>query len=113
MKLLKSIIRPNKVDEVKDALAKLNIAGMTVTGPGIASGTTISTVLGTTITLSTAASTTVAGGSFSFGAPRSLNLAGGTLSINRVGSARCRSPRSCTCTRAPGTRRLMVPTAPA
>ena len=31
MKLLKSIIRPNKVDEVKDALAKLNIAGMTVT----------------------------------------------------------------------------------
>ena len=31
MKLLKSIIRPNKVDDVKDALAKLNIAGMTVT----------------------------------------------------------------------------------
>ena len=31
MKLLKSIIRPNKVDEVKDALAKLSIAGMTVT----------------------------------------------------------------------------------
>ena len=31
MKLLKSIIRPNKVDEVKEALAKLNIAGMTVT----------------------------------------------------------------------------------
>ena len=31
MKLVKSIIRPNKVDEVKDALAKLNIAGMTVT----------------------------------------------------------------------------------
>jgi nitrogen regulatory protein PII len=31
MKLLKSIIRPNKVDEVKDALAALNIAGMTVT----------------------------------------------------------------------------------
>jgi nitrogen regulatory protein PII len=31
MKLIKSIIRPNKVDEVKDALAKLNIAGMTVT----------------------------------------------------------------------------------
>jgi nitrogen regulatory protein PII len=31
MKLLKSIVRPNKVDEVKDALAKLNIAGMTVT----------------------------------------------------------------------------------
>src|SRR5438552_4258652 len=31
MKLIKSIIRPNKVDEVKDALAKLNIAGLTVT----------------------------------------------------------------------------------
>ena len=31
MKLIKCIIRPNKVDEVKDALAKLNIAGMTVT----------------------------------------------------------------------------------
>jgi nitrogen regulatory protein PII len=31
MKLLKAIVRPNKVDEVKDALAKLNISGMTVT----------------------------------------------------------------------------------
>jgi nitrogen regulatory protein PII len=31
MKLLKAIIRPNKVDDVKDALAKLNISGMTVT----------------------------------------------------------------------------------
>ena len=31
MKLIKSIVRPNKVDEVKDALGKLNIAGMTVT----------------------------------------------------------------------------------
>jgi nitrogen regulatory protein PII len=31
MKLLKAIIRPNKVDEVKDALSKLNISGMTVT----------------------------------------------------------------------------------
>jgi nitrogen regulatory protein P-II 1 len=31
MKLIKSIVRPNKVDEVKDSLAKLNIAGMTVT----------------------------------------------------------------------------------
>jgi len=31
MKLLKCIVRPNKVDEVKEALAKLNIAGMTVT----------------------------------------------------------------------------------
>ena len=30
MKLIKSIIRPNKVDEVKDALGRLNIAGMTV-----------------------------------------------------------------------------------
>ena len=31
MKLIKSIVRPNKVDDVKDALAKLNIVGMTVT----------------------------------------------------------------------------------
>ena len=31
MKLIKSIIRPNKVDDVKDALAKRNISGMTVT----------------------------------------------------------------------------------
>ena len=31
MRLIKSIVRPNKVDDVKDALAKLNIAGMTVT----------------------------------------------------------------------------------
>ena len=31
MKLIKCIIRPNKVDEVKDALAKLSISGMTVT----------------------------------------------------------------------------------
>ncbi len=31
MKLLKAIIRPNKVDDVKDALSKLNISGMTVT----------------------------------------------------------------------------------
>jgi nitrogen regulatory protein PII len=31
MKLIKAIIRPNKVDEVKEALAKLQIAGMTVT----------------------------------------------------------------------------------
>lgn len=31
MKLIKSIVRPNKVDEVKDALEKLNISGMTVT----------------------------------------------------------------------------------
>ena len=31
MKLIKSIIRPNKVDEVKDALTKLSITGMTVT----------------------------------------------------------------------------------
>lgn len=30
MKLIKSIIRPGKVDDVKDALAKLNIEGMTV-----------------------------------------------------------------------------------
>jgi nitrogen regulatory protein PII len=31
MKLIKSIIRPNKVDEVQEALGKLSIAGMTVT----------------------------------------------------------------------------------
>ncbi len=31
MKLIKSIIRPNKVDEVREALEKLSIAGMTVT----------------------------------------------------------------------------------
>ena len=31
MKLFKCIIRPNKVDEVKEALAKVAIAGMTVT----------------------------------------------------------------------------------
>jgi nitrogen regulatory protein PII len=31
MKLIKSIVRPNMVDEVKDALGKLGIAGMTVT----------------------------------------------------------------------------------
>jgi len=31
MKLIKSIVRPNKVDEVKDALTKIGIAGMTVT----------------------------------------------------------------------------------
>jgi len=31
MKLLKAIIRPNKVDDVKDALSKLNLSGMTVT----------------------------------------------------------------------------------
>ena len=31
MKLIKSIVRPNKVDEVRDALEKLAIPGMTVT----------------------------------------------------------------------------------
>jgi nitrogen regulatory protein PII len=31
MKLLKTIIRPNKLDEVKDALTKLKVTGMTVT----------------------------------------------------------------------------------
>ena len=30
MKLIKSIIRPNKVDDVKDALARLNISGITI-----------------------------------------------------------------------------------
>ena len=31
MKLIKSIVRPNKVDDVKSALERLGIAGMTVT----------------------------------------------------------------------------------
>ena len=31
MKLIKAIVRPNKVDDVKEALGKLNISGMTVT----------------------------------------------------------------------------------
>ena len=31
MKLIKAIVRPNKVDEVKDALSKLNVSGVTVT----------------------------------------------------------------------------------
>jgi nitrogen regulatory protein PII len=31
MQLIKAIIRPNKVDEVKDALEKIGVAGMTVT----------------------------------------------------------------------------------
>jgi nitrogen regulatory protein P-II 2 len=31
MKLIKAIVRPNKVDEVKDALGRLNISGLTVT----------------------------------------------------------------------------------
>jgi nitrogen regulatory protein PII len=31
MKLIKAIIRPNKVEDLKDALAKIQIAGMTVT----------------------------------------------------------------------------------
>ena len=43
MKLIKSIIRPNKVDEVKDAVGKLGLSGMTVTevrGPGKQKGHT-------------------------------------------------------------------------
>ena len=31
MKLIKAIVRPNKVEELKDALAKIAIEGMTVT----------------------------------------------------------------------------------
>src|SRR5712692_336621 len=31
MKLIKSIIRPNKVDEVKDAVGKVSVSGITVT----------------------------------------------------------------------------------
>jgi nitrogen regulatory protein PII len=31
MKLIKCIVRPNKVDEIKDALEKVSVSGMTVT----------------------------------------------------------------------------------
>ena len=31
MRLIKAIIRPNKLEEVKDSLTKLSVAGMTVT----------------------------------------------------------------------------------
>lgn len=31
MKLIKAIVRPNKVEDVREALEKLNISGMTVT----------------------------------------------------------------------------------
>src|SRR3979490_3235013 len=31
MKLIKAIVRPNKVDDVKEALSKLSVSGMTVT----------------------------------------------------------------------------------
>jgi nitrogen regulatory protein PII len=31
MKLIKAIVRPNKVDEVKDAVGKLGLSGITVT----------------------------------------------------------------------------------
>jgi nitrogen regulatory protein P-II 1 len=31
MKLIKSIVRPNKVDDLREALEKLNVSGMTVT----------------------------------------------------------------------------------
>ncbi|MGB7218433.1 MAG: P-II family nitrogen regulator [Vicinamibacterales bacterium] len=31
MQLIKTIVRPNKVDDVKEALGKLNVSGMTVT----------------------------------------------------------------------------------
>ena len=43
MQLIKAIVRPNKVDEVKDALEKIGIAGMTVTevrGHGLQKGHT-------------------------------------------------------------------------
>ena len=43
MKLIKSIVRPNKVDDVRAALEKLNLGGMTVTevrGPGRQKGHT-------------------------------------------------------------------------
>ena len=31
MKLVKAIVRPDKVDEVRDALEKIKVSGMTVT----------------------------------------------------------------------------------
>jgi nitrogen regulatory protein P-II 1 len=31
MQLIKSIVRPDKVDDVKEALSKINVSGMTVT----------------------------------------------------------------------------------
>ena len=31
MQLIKTIVRPDKVDDVKEALAKINVSGMTVT----------------------------------------------------------------------------------
>jgi len=31
MKLIKAIVRPSKVEEIKDALTRLNLAGMTIT----------------------------------------------------------------------------------
>ena len=31
MKLIKAIVRPNKVDDVREALGKINVSGMTVT----------------------------------------------------------------------------------
>ncbi len=31
MKLIKCIVRPNKVEEIKDALQKVNVSGLTVT----------------------------------------------------------------------------------
>src|SRR5206468_7177553 len=31
MQLIKSIVRPDKVDDVKEALGKINVSGMTVT----------------------------------------------------------------------------------
>ena len=31
MKLIKAIVRPNKIDEVKDVLSSLNVSGVTVT----------------------------------------------------------------------------------
>lgn len=31
MKLIKAVVRPNKVDDVRDALEKINVPGMTVT----------------------------------------------------------------------------------
>lgn len=68
-------------------------AGMTVTGPGIATGTTIATILGTTLTLSANAATSVAGGTFNFGTARTLNLAGGRFPSSATIAPRSSNPR--------------------
>jgi hypothetical protein len=53
MKLIKAIVRPNMVDNIKDALGKMNIAGMTVTevrGHGRQKGHTADTAAASEVT---------------------------------------------------------------